>query len=173
MELKHALSVHIERIFSLYKSVVEAVAKTSVKLGWNTDVYPSLEWIKECVSKNEMLIFCDRENIVGSCAVNHSVNEEYNLIDWKIKGPVERISTIHAFCVEPSLWHSGVSSKFLDAVLDFCKKSGDLANHLDVIDTNDKACKLYLNAGFEERGQIQMFYEVVGTRTFTMMEYVF
>ena len=64
-------------------------------------------------------------------------------------------------------------STFLDAVLDFCKKSGDLANHLDVIDTNDKACKLYLNAGFEERDQIQMFYEVVGTRTFTMMEYVF
>ena len=94
MKLQIANRTQINQIFSLYKSVVEAVLKTSVKLGWNTEIYPSLEWIKETVSKNEMLIFSECENIIGVCCVNH--NE----------------------------------------VLSWCRKNGDAANHLDVIDTN-------------------------------------
>ena len=53
MKLQIADKSQIEQIFSLYKDVVEAVAKTSVRLGWNTDIYPSREWIEEEVSKNE------------------------------------------------------------------------------------------------------------------------
>lgn len=173
MILKLAENSQTNQIFALYKSVIEAVEKTSVKLGWNAAVYPSREWVEECISKKELLIFCDGENIVGACSVNYSVNEEYNLIDWKIKAPAEKISTIHAFCVVPELWGKGVSSDFLKAVIEYCRKNGDVANHLDVIDTNDKAMKMYVKAGFEERARIEMFYEVVGTRKFWMLEYVF
>ena len=42
-----------------------------------------------------------------------------------------------------------------------------------LIDTNDKAMKLYIKAGFEQRDVIEMFYECVGNRIFTMLEYVF
>lgn len=171
--LQKAFPSQINEIFSLYKAVVAGVAKTPVNLGWNTEVYPSLEWVTECVNKNEMLIFSDNESIIGACAVNYSVNEEYNQIDWKIKTPAEKISTIHAFCVHPDYWKSGTSSAFLKEVLDYCRKNGDAAIHLDVIDTNDKAMKLYVKAGFEEIDRIEMFYEVVGTRKFWMLEYVF
>lgn len=173
MNLKIADSSQIDEIFSLYKAVVEGVAKTSVNLGWNIETYPSYEWIADCVSKNELLIFCDEEKIVGACAVNYTVNEEYNLIDWKVKEPAEKISTIHGFCVDPALWGKGTSSAFLKEVIEYCRKNGDAANHLDVIDTNDKAMKLYVKAGFEERDRIEMYYEVVGTRKFWMLEYVF
>lgn len=173
MKLQIADKSQIEQIFSLYKAVVEAVAKTSVRLGWNTDIYPSREWIEEEVSKKEMLVFCQDEKILGVCSVNHSVNEEYKMVDWKVKEPENKISTIHAFCVHPDFWGNGVSSTFLNEVISYCKKNGDSANHLDVIDTNDKAVKLYLKAGFEQRDTIEMFYESVGTRKFWMMEYLF
>lgn len=173
MEIRKADASQIDQIFSLYKDVVQGVAKTSVKLGWNTETYPSLEWIKDCVSKNEMLIYCDGETIIGACSVNYSVNDEYKQIDWKVKKPEEKISTIHAFCVHPDFWGKGTSFSFLKEVLQVCKSNGDVANHLDVIDTNDKAVKLYLKAGFTEIDRIEMFYEVVGTRKFWMLEYVF
>lgn len=173
MKIKIAEKSQVAQIFSLYEKVIEAVRKTSVNLGWNTESYPSLEWIADCVSKKEILVFCDEEKILGACAVNYSVNEEYDQIDWKVKSPKEKISTIHAFCVSPELWRSGVSSAFLKEVLEYCRKNGDVANHLDVIDTNEKALKLYKNCGFEERARIEMFYEVVGARQFWMLEYVF
>lgn len=95
--LQKANPSQINDIFSLYKAVVAGVAKIPVNLGWNKEVYPSLEWVTECVNKNEMLIFGDNESIIGACAVNYSVNEEYNQINWKIKTPAEKNSTIHAF----------------------------------------------------------------------------
>ena len=107
MKLQIANRTQINQIFSLYKSVVEAVSKTSVKLGWNTEIYPSLEWIKDTVSKNEMLIFSEGENIIGACCVNHIVNDEYKLIDWRVKEPENKISTIHAFCIHPDYWGKG------------------------------------------------------------------
>lgn len=63
-------------------------------------------------------------------------------LGWKIKALAEKISTIHAFCVHPDYWRHGTSSAFLKEVLDYCKKNGDAAIHLDVIDTNDKAMRL-------------------------------
>ena len=173
MKLQIANRTQINQIFSLYKSVVEAVSKTSVKLGWNAEIYPSLEWIKETVSKNEMLIFSEGENIIGACCVNHIVNDEYKLVDWRVKEPENKISTIHAFCIHPDYWGKGENIAFLNEVLSWCRKNGDAANHLDVIDTNDKAVKMYLKAGFELRTIIEMYYEVVGTRKFSMLEYIF
>ncbi|MCQ2598566.1 MAG: hypothetical protein MJ181_12060 [Treponema sp.] len=35
MEIRKADASQIDQIFSLYKDVVQGVAKTSVKLGWN------------------------------------------------------------------------------------------------------------------------------------------
>lgn len=173
MTIKKADSSQIEKIFSLYKDVVLGVSKTTVNLGWNTDIYPSLEWIVECVSKDEMLIYCEDEKIIGACSVNYTVNDEYKQIDWQIKNPENRISTIHAFCVHPDFWGKGTSFSFLKEVLKICRANGDIANHIDVIDTNEKAEKFYLKAGFKEIDRVEMFYEVVGTRKFWMLEYVF
>ena len=89
MILRKAETSQVNQIFALYEKVIAGVAKTSVNLGWNTAIYPSLEWIQECVARNEMLLFCE-EKIIGACAVNYSVNDEYNQID-SVKGNIPLI----------------------------------------------------------------------------------
>ena len=173
MNLRVAEHPDIDAIFLLYKAVIEAVDKTPVKLGWRIDQYPSFEWITDCVAKHEMLVFCDGGKIAGAACVNYLGNECYARVSWKVTEPADKISTIHGFCVDPALWRSGVSSAFLKEILAWCRKNGDAAIHLDVIDTNDKAMKMYIKAGFEERAVMDMFYEVVGTRSFWMLEYIF
>ena len=120
-----------------------------------------------------MLVFCDDENIVGACSVNYSVHEGFKLVDWKVKEPENKISSIHAFCVNPDFWRTGSSIAFLKEVIDYCRKNGDIANHLDVFDTNERAIKLYKKAGFEQREIREMFYESEGIRKCMMMEFVF
>ena len=60
----------------------------------------------------------------------------------------------------------------LSDIEDYCRKNGDLAIHLDVIDTNIPAYKLYIRNGYNEVDRIRMFYDVVGTRVFWMLERV-
>ena len=49
---------------------------------------------------------------------------------------------------------------------------GAYAIHLDVIDKNTLADKLYIRAGFKYVSTENIFYEVVGNRQFRMYEYV-
>lgn len=164
----------IDAIMELYSAVVTHVNKTTVRLGWNTSIYPSYELVKTAVSNGEMLVVRDGKRIVAAAVVNHEVNPEYDEIDWQIKGPAERIATIHALAVLPEtgLRGSKVSYPFLAGIEDLCRRNGDLAIHLDVIDSNVPAYKLYTRNGYHEIACIKMFYEVVGVREFWMLEKV-
>lgn len=170
--MEFALEKDINEIFNLYSDVINAVNKTDIKLGWNIDIYPSYEFVKGAVDKNEMVVLRQDEKIVAAAVINHNMNEEYNAIDWKIKAPMEKISTIHALATLPSFRNKAASYTLLSDIEKHCKSQGDMAIHLDVIDTNIPAYKLYTRNGYEMIEQIKMYYEVVGTREFWMLEKV-
>lgn len=161
---------NLDEIFSLYKYVVEEVNKSTVKLGWNTDVYPDRTFIENAIKNGEMLCVFEEDKIIAAAVVNRNVIEEYKSVDWKIKEPAEKISTIHALTVSPDFRGKKVSSFFVEKISGYCKQNGDVAIHLDVIDTNIPAYKLYIRSDYEEIANIEMYYEVVGTRKFWMME---
>jgi len=159
-------------ILQLYTRVVEHVNTTDIKLGWNVDVYPNDEFIKTAISNKQMCIIRVDNVIAAAAVVNHNVNDEYNDIDWVVKAPASKIATIHALAVSPGLRGTKTSYTMLSDIEAYCKQNGDLAIHLDVIDTNIPAYKLYIRNGYTEVACIKMFYEVVGTREFWMMEHV-
>ena len=159
-------------ILGLYREVIDKVNRSSINLGWNIEVYPGRSFVEDAIRNGEMCIMRDGGRIIAAAAVNHNVNPEYDDIDWEIKGPSDRIATIHALAVLPEMQGSNVSYSFLSDIERYCRENGDLAIHLDVIDTNIPAYKLYIRNGYKEVSRISMFYEVVGTRQFWMMEHV-
>ncbi len=161
-----------DEILDLYRYVIEEVNRSTVKLGWNIESYPDETFVRGEIERGEMCILRRDGRIIASAAVNHNVNPEYDDIDWEVKGPKEQIATIHALCVSPECRGSSDSYAFLADIEAACKAAGDLAIHLDVIDTNVPAYKLYTRNGYRECACIEMYYEVVGTRSFWMMEKV-
>lgn len=159
-------------IIRLYESAIEKVNITSVKLGWNINTYPDEIFIDSAITNNEMYVLRDGEDIIAAGVVNHRVNPEYDDVEWEVKGPKERIATIHALAVTPDKQGCGVGKSFLKDIDDICRADGDAAIHLDVIDTNIPAYKMYIGDGYNEVSCIKMYYEVVGTREFWMMEKV-
>lgn len=164
---------YIDEIMSVYERAVEAVNRGPVKLGWNTEVYPNREFVQTAIENGWMVTLMDEEKVVGTSVINYNVIPEYDLVPWQVAEPKEKISTIHALAIDPSLWGTGCSEQFVTMILDYCKSQGDIANHMDVIDTNSFAKSLYLKCGFTCVQELDMYYEVVGTRSFSMMEYVF
>lgn len=163
---------NLEEIFSLYKNVVEEVNKTSVKLGWNTESYPDRVFMETAIKNGEMFCVFEEDKIIAAAVVNHNVIEEYKTVDWEIKSPIDKIATIHALTVSPAYRGKKTSSFFVEKISEYCKSNGDIAIHLDVIDTNIPAYKLYIRSDYKEIANIEMYYEVVGTRKFWMMEKV-
>ena len=159
-----------KEILDLYKAAIDKVNTTSVRLGWNIDIYPNAEFVESAISRGEMCILREDGRIVSAAVVNHTVNPEYDDIAWEVPGPSEKIATIHALAVIPDKQGDKISYKMLSDIDEYCRQNGDLAIHLDVIDTNIPAYKLYTRNGYKEKGCIKMYYEVVGTREFWMLE---
>jgi len=174
VSLKIATSEYIDRITEFYGVVSDIVAgRNEVQLGWKRGVYPNREFVATAIEKEEMFIYENNGRVIAAAVVNYSVCPEYDSVDWRVKGPADKISTIHALAVDPRCWGQGISNTFLLDILDFCKERGDVANHLDVIDTNEPALDLYLCTGYSDVAEMGMYYEVVGNRMFRLLEYVF
>lgn len=66
----------------------------------------------------------------------------------------------------------GLATQFVKNLISYAKLENIEAIHLDVIDKNTLADKLYIRAGFKYVSTENIFYEVVGNRQFRMYEYV-
>ena len=66
----------------------------------------------------------------------------------------------------------GLATQFVKNLISYAKLENIEAIHLDVIDKNTLAEKLYIRAGFKYVSTENIFYEVVGNRQFRMYEYV-
>lgn len=171
--MEFATKTDKSEILALYRAAIDKVNTTSVRLGWNIEVYPNDEFVEGAISRGEMCILREDGRIVSAAVVNHTVNPEYDDIAWQIKGPSDKIATIHALAVIPDKQGDKASYRMLADIDEYCRTNGDIAIHLDVIDTNIPAYKLYTRNGYKEIDCIKMYYEVVGTREFWMLEKVF
>lgn len=65
----------------------------------------------------------------------------------------------------------GLATQFVKNLISYAKLENIEAIHLDVIDKNTLADKLYIRSGFKYVSTENIFYEVVGNRQFRMYEY--
>lgn len=167
-----ASNSEIEEIYLFYKNIVEYMNETGPRIGWNIDIYPDYSFVEQSVNAGSMFVEKKDEQIICAAVVNHDVNPEYDEIDWEIKGPKEKLATIHALAIAPDFRGTNTSDEFLANIEKHCKDNGDLAIHFDVIEGNEPAYKLYMRNRYTEVAIIKMYYESVGTKEFTMMEKV-
>lgn len=160
----------IDEIYEFYKDIVLYMDTKGLKLGWDIEKYPNLEFVTAMVSGGYMLIERIDGSIACCAAINHDVNPEYDDIDWNIKQPKDKISSIHALAVSPKYRGQNISDEFLRNIEEYCRNNGDIAIHFDVIDFNTPAYKLYMRNGYSDLGAIEMYYEVVGYKNFIMIE---
>ena len=107
--------------------------------------------------------------------------EEPSFPDWK-KGEHPSADFIMAGIVQKELFvlrdvryeyrGMGLATQFVKNLISYAKLENIEAIHLDVIDKNTLADKLYIRAGFKYVSTENIFYEVVGNRQFRMYEYV-
>lgn len=107
--------------------------------------------------------------------------EEPSFPDWK-KGEHPSADFLMAGIVQKELFvlrdvryeyrGMGLATQFVKNLISYAKLENIEAIHLDVIDKNTLADKLYIRAGFKYVSTENIFYEVVGNRQFRMYEYV-
>ena len=68
-----------KEIMDLYESVIEAVNRSKVKLGWNTKTYPDEGFVTSAIFNNELFVVKVDGKIVASAVINNKMNKENHL----------------------------------------------------------------------------------------------
>ena len=104
---------------------------------------------------------------------NMLANKEYESVSWQVKDKGNNVWILHALAVGYEYRNQGFGTILVRHILSQAQKEGIEAIHLDVIDKNTVADKLYEKLGFKYISTENIFYEVVGNREFRMYEYTF
>ena len=108
---------------------------------------------------------------LGAMIINHSCNDGYATVKWKVKADAGEFTVIHTLGVHPDFSGQGIAAKMLEKVFSIARKQRQKAIRLDVLRGNVPAERLYTFMGFQYIDTVSMFYEDTGWTDFELYEY--
>ena len=109
------------------------------------------------------------EGIIGAVLVNDRQGSGYENGAWQ--RDTDRVAVIHLLAVSPTRRHEGVAQALLATVRNSLKGKAETIR-LDTLENNIPAKRLYERFGFHSCGDIDVEYEGVGVKKFTLYEYL-
>jgi ribosomal protein S18 acetylase RimI-like enzyme len=172
MDLKCANEKEYPAIRDFYYALTDEMEDAEFKPGWEKDVYPTQEFLKESIRNKELYYVADKVKIQACMVVNHQYNEGYKGVTWSIEASDEELLVIHALGVLPEFSGKGMAKQLVRNVIDRAKRRHLKTIRLDVLEGNIPAEKVYLDMGFHYVTTLKMFYEDTGWTNFKVFEYL-
>lgn len=172
MTIIKAVPEQYEEVRSFYHSLIDAMADSTVYVGWQKDIYPAPEFLADSIRNGELYFVLEDGLIVGAMVCNHDCNESYPDSVWQIEAVDDEVLLIHALGVHPDQQGKGYAKAMVRKAIDLAEESGMKAIRLDVLENNTPAENLYTGFGFQYRATLKMFYEDTGWTNFKLYEYV-
>ena len=172
MTITKAKPNQAETVRAFYHSMIDAMAGSTVYVGWKKDIYPSPEFLADSIRRGELYTVLEKDQIVGAMVFNHEYNEGYRNFQWRTEADDSEIMVIHALGVHPNYAGKGYAKAMVQRAIDLARANGMKAIRLDVLEGNIPAEKLYIGFGFQYMATLKMYYEDTGWTNYKLYEYV-
>lgn len=149
LEIRKANIADLKDIIELYDIVIDDMRNTQYDLGWEKDMYPSHQYIKDSIINNELYIGVNHHQIVSAMMLNHHNNEEYQNINWLVNVNDEQMIVIHTLAVLPVCRGQGIAKEMVKHAISLSKQNQYQSIRLDVLEGNIPAMRLYEGLGFQ------------------------
>ena len=165
MVIRRAHLDEYPQVIEFYYSVSDSMLDSPFRPTWRRGIYPVLDDLigNLFIAKDE----CD--GIIGSVLVNDRQGTGYENGAWQQK--TDRVAVIHLLAVTPTHQHKGIAWALLDAVRNSMIGIAETIR-LDTLENNIPAKRLYEGFEFHSCGDIDVEYEDVGVKKFTLYEYL-
>ncbi len=139
---------------------------------WDKEGHPADSYLLDALAAGELWIAEHPDDgIVAGLIVNHSANDGYLTVPWRVKASADEVAVVHAFGIHTRHQGRGLGSAIMRCVIDTARLRGDKAVRLDLIDFNLPVQRVYLKLGFEKCAEVKLYYDEVGWQLFHMFEY--
>ena len=165
MVIRPAAQNEYPQVIEFYYSVSDSMKESPFRPTWRHGIYPVVD---DLIGS---LFIAEDENdgIIGAVLVNDRQGSGYENGAWQQN--TDRVAVIHLLAVSPRRQHEGVAQALLATVRDSLKGKAETIR-LDTLENNIPAKRLYEGFGFHSCGDIDVEYEAVGVKKFTLYEYL-
>jgi len=172
MKIRLAEKNEYESVRGFYHSLISEMKSLKSKYlpGWEIDVYPSSDYLRNSIDQNELYIGEQNGQTVSCMIMNHDCNEGYQRFDWPTAALPGEITVIHALGVHPNFAGNGYAGEMVRKAITIARENKQKVIRLDVLKGNLPAEKLYEKHGFTKCATIQMFYEDTGWTDYELYE---
>lgn len=118
MKMIKANEDQYESVRSFYHSLIDAMKDSQYDIGWEMDIYPSPEFLKESIAGGDLYICTEDNHIVGAMVLNHRCNEAYRKFQWRTEASEDEIMIIHALGVHPAYSGKGYARAMVRKALE-------------------------------------------------------
>ncbi len=141
----------IEEIYSQIHTEEEAGRSTS---GWKRGTYPTRDTALNALSRDDLFVLEDDENVVASAVINRSQMWQYAQIDWAHAAKDEEVMVLHTLTVDPKMGGKGYGRAFVSFYEEYALKNNSPELRMDTNERNVRARQMYKKLGYEERGVV-------------------
>lgn len=160
------------KILEFYDLLIESMEGEEFRPKWKKRIYPTEEFLKKSIQRQELFVGVMDENFVAAAVVNHNCAKGYEEIEWGTNANQEEISVIHAFGIAHEYQRQGIAKRMVEDIIHICKEKLQKVIRLDVLKSNMAAQRLYSSVGFQYKDTIEMFYEDTGATDFMLYELI-
>lgn len=160
--IRPAQMTEYENVREFYHSLINAMKGAQYNPGWEIDIYPSQDFLRESIESQTLYIGKWDTEIASCMVLNRKCNKSYRAITWPSRLDQSECMVIHALGVHPDFTGRGLAKRMVQKAAAVARENGMKAIRLDVLAGNLPAEKLYEGQGFKKVQTVPMYYEDTG-----------
>ena len=152
MEILKAKETDIDDIERIYEHIHDEEENGRAVIGWIRNVYPVRRTAEDALSRNDLFVMKEKNEVVAAAIINQIQVEEYKYARWRVEAEDSEVMVLHCLAVEPSKKNKGYGKKIVAFYEDYARRCGCSSLRMDTNARNTRARKLYQKLGYEETG---------------------
>ena len=99
LDIRPAAEGDCPAVRDFYYALTDEMADAPYRPGWEKDVYPAQEFLKDSIRRGELYLGFLDGALAACMVVNHAYNEGYRSVAWGVEAADDELLVIHALGV--------------------------------------------------------------------------
>ncbi len=170
LEVRRANASDLDAVWQLFEASCALQTPEDPGPDWHLSVYPTREGLAARSAARELYVG-EKDGLVRAAMVLGAGEDEgYASAPWTIVARPEDVRVLHLLVVDPSARGQGLGRQMVGEACRIARDGGGRVIHLDALEGNDAAERLYLACGFVRACVMAVHYDDIGDARTTLLE---
>lgn len=170
LAVRRANASDLDAVWQLFEASCALQTPEDPGPDWHLGVYPTREGLAARAEAGELYVGEKNGLVRAALVLSAGEDEGYLQAPWTIPARPEDVWVLHLLVVDPATRGEGLGRQMVEAACRIARDGGGRVIHLDALEGNGAAARLYLACGFVRTCVMAVHYDDIGDARTTLFE---